>query len=171
MLIDWIVDVGLKIQKKCYFIFMRQIFGSMNSSTENIAKVASFMESFVVARTSAASVFQVIDRKSKIDPLPSTNEQSSMNCGVQGNIAFKNVQFCYPSRPNVQVKVFVVFVTNFQSSSQFLRKSIYSYRFLMGLIWKFKRVKRWLSLEIQETESQLVCNFCKDFTIQTMVKF
>lgn len=91
---------------------MRQIFGSMSSSTENIAKVASFMESFVVARTSAASVFQVIDRKSKIDPLPST-----MNCGVQGNIAFENVKFCYPSRPNVQVKVFVFFVPNFPTNS------------------------------------------------------
>lgn len=77
----------------------------MNSATENIAKVASYMELFVAARTSAASVFQVIDRVSKIDPMPPSAKILSLkNIVSQGSISFKNVHFCYPSRPDVLVK-------------------------------------------------------------------
>lgn len=68
---------------------------------ENIAKTAPFLDSFAAACGSAASIFSVIDRTSKIDSM--SNEGKASKLGFQGRITFKNVQFSYPSRSNVQV--------------------------------------------------------------------
>lgn len=74
----------------------------MISGAENIAKTAPFLESFASACGSAATIFRVIDRIPKIDSM--SNEGKVLNFGVEGNIVFKNVNFSYPSRPDVQVK-------------------------------------------------------------------
>lgn len=69
---------------------------------ENIAKISPFLESFAAARSSAKTIFRIIDRNSKIDSM--SNDGKLLNLGVQGNIVFKNVFFSYPSRPGAQVK-------------------------------------------------------------------
>lgn len=87
-------------------VLMITFFGLI-SGAENIAKTAPFLESFAAACGSAAGIFRVIDRTSKIDSM--SNEGKVPNFGIQGNIAFKNIQFSYPSRPDVQVKSFFYF--------------------------------------------------------------
>lgn len=68
---------------------------------ENLAKSAPFMEAFSTARGSAATIFGVIDRKSKIDPF--SKEGKLISNGIKGDIEFHDVKFRYPSRPDVQV--------------------------------------------------------------------
>ena len=71
------------------------------TSADHFAQIIPFFESFAAACASAATMFQVIDRTSKIDSM--SNEGDVPFFGVQGNIAFKRVVFSYPSRPDVQV--------------------------------------------------------------------
>lgn len=55
-----------------------------------------------MARGSAKSIFAVIDRVSKIDPLNQYGIKLNPN-DVNGEIEFRNIHFSYPSRPNVQI--------------------------------------------------------------------
>ncbi|CAA7405782.1 unnamed protein product [Spirodela intermedia] len=51
------------------------------------------------AKSASASVFAILDRKSKIDPSDPTGQTSE----VKGNIEFRHVSFRYPTRPEVQI--------------------------------------------------------------------
>lgn len=73
----------------------------MIAGAEEIEHTAPFLESFATACGSAATIFRVIDRTSKIDSM--SNEGEMLDSGVQGNISFNRVFFSYPSRPDVQV--------------------------------------------------------------------
>lgn len=66
-----------------------------------MARTAPFLEAFAAAQGCASSVFKVIDRASKIDSMSSDGK--IMNFGVRGEIEFKDVHFCYPSRNDVKV--------------------------------------------------------------------
>lgn len=68
---------------------------------DNIARTAPFLESFAAARASAATIFRVIDRQSKIDSMSTKGKVSDLQ--IEGNISFKNVHFNYPSRPEQPV--------------------------------------------------------------------
>lgn len=57
-----------------------------------------------MARGSAKSIFAVIDRVSKIDPI-SESGTKIVPSDVTGEIEFRNVQFSYPSRPDTQVQI------------------------------------------------------------------
>ncbi|KAM4688617.1 ATP-binding cassette sub-family B member 5-like [Discoglossus pictus] len=65
-----------------------------------IGQASSHLEAFSVARGAAYSIFNVIDQTSTIDSF-STDGYKPAN--IKGNVEFKDVSFCYPSRPNVQV--------------------------------------------------------------------
>lgn len=54
-----------------------------------------------MARGAATTIFKVIDRKSKIDPM--SGDGNIINYGVRGDIEFKEVEFHYPSRTDVQI--------------------------------------------------------------------
>lgn len=72
-------------------------------SVGNIENTAPYLNAFAEACGSAASIFEVIDRKSKIDPM--SNEGTIVRSSdIKGTITFKNVHFGYPSRPDVEVK-------------------------------------------------------------------
>ncbi|XP_055301725.1 multidrug resistance protein homolog 65-like isoform X2 [Sitodiplosis mosellana] len=68
---------------------------------ENIAKTAPFIDTFATARSSAAAIFNVINRTSKIDSM--SNDGNVLKVGVKRSILFKNVFFSYPSRPDVPI--------------------------------------------------------------------
>lgn len=52
------------------------------------------------ANAATASIFAILDQKSKIDP----SDESGMTMdNVKGDIELRNVCFNYPSRPDVQV--------------------------------------------------------------------
>uniref|UniRef100_A0A2P2MZW6 Uncharacterized protein n=1 Tax=Rhizophora mucronata TaxID=61149 RepID=A0A2P2MZW6_RHIMU len=50
------------------------------------------------AKTAAASIFAILDRKSKIDP---GDESGMILENVKGEIELRHVSFRYPSRPDV----------------------------------------------------------------------
>ncbi|VAI24627.1 unnamed protein product [Triticum turgidum subsp. durum] len=52
------------------------------------------------ANASAISLFEILDRKSKID---SSSEEGMVIASARGDIEFQNVCFSYPLRPNVQI--------------------------------------------------------------------
>lgn len=65
-----------------------------------ISQSSSFAPDSSKARGAAASIFAILDRKSKIDP----SEESGMTPGsVKGEIEFRHVSFSYPTRPDVQI--------------------------------------------------------------------
>lgn len=68
---------------------------------DNIAKISPFLECFSAAQGSAAAIFSIIDRQSKIDSL--STEGKTVSYGIKGDIQFENVFFHYPSRPDVPV--------------------------------------------------------------------
>lgn len=52
------------------------------------------------AKDAAASIFAILDRKSKIDP----SDDSGMTLDtVKGDIELQHVSFKYPTRPDVQI--------------------------------------------------------------------
>lgn len=85
-----------------YQIIFLQTFLGFSIGINNIENTAPLLESFSTACGSAASIFSVIDRNSKIDSM--SNEGKIPDSDIQGDITFKNVQFSYPSRSDVEVK-------------------------------------------------------------------
>ncbi|XP_044148635.1 ATP-binding cassette sub-family B member 5-like isoform X4 [Bufo gargarizans] len=65
-----------------------------------VGQAASHLDAFSVARGAAYKIFQIIDQVSTIN---SYSTEGYKPDNIKGNIEFKNVHFCYPSRPNVQV--------------------------------------------------------------------
>lgn len=58
------------------------------------------LEAFSNARSSATSIYEVIDRKSKIDSMSSEGIKVD---SISGEIKFENVHFQYPSRKTIKV--------------------------------------------------------------------
>ncbi|KAF6176961.1 hypothetical protein GIB67_027761 [Kingdonia uniflora] len=58
------------------------------------------MSYFSVATAAASRIFEMIDRNPPID---SEDEQGKVLSKVTGDIEFKNVHFCYPSRPDTPI--------------------------------------------------------------------
>lgn len=52
------------------------------------------------ASSSAAELFEVIDRKSEIDPL---SEAGKVPTTCHGVVEIKNISFAYPARPDITV--------------------------------------------------------------------
>ncbi|KAM4688618.1 ATP-binding cassette sub-family B member 5-like [Discoglossus pictus] len=63
-------------------------------------QASSHFEAFSVARGAAYNIFKVIDRNSAINSFSSDGYKPEY---IKGNVEFKNIRFCYPSRLNVQV--------------------------------------------------------------------
>ncbi|KAJ2455299.1 hypothetical protein GGI03_006484, partial [Coemansia sp. RSA 2337] len=85
----------LEPQKVLNVIFALLIGGfALGGSAPHLSAVAT-------AQGSAAKVFDIIDRKSPIDPLDT--ETGTKVEKVRGEISFRDVHFSYPSRPDVPV--------------------------------------------------------------------
>lgn len=52
------------------------------------------------AKNAAASIFAILDRKSKVDP---SDESGKTLENVKGDIELRHVSFKYPTRPDVQI--------------------------------------------------------------------
>ncbi|KAJ2910771.1 hypothetical protein GGI21_000537, partial [Coemansia aciculifera] len=85
----------LKPQQVLNVIFALLIGGfALGGTAPHLSAVAS-------AQGCAAKVFDIIDRKSPIDPLDTETGQKVEK--VRGEISFRDVHFSYPSRPDVPV--------------------------------------------------------------------
>ncbi|KAK1522661.1 multidrug resistance protein 3 [Colletotrichum paranaense] len=68
--------------------------------TNAASNVAPGFGDFAKASAAAQGMFEVIDRKSEIDPLADTGERPDK---CEGLVELRNISFAYPSRPSVQV--------------------------------------------------------------------
>ncbi|CAH2282580.1 ATP-binding cassette sub-family B member 5-like isoform X1 [Pelobates cultripes] len=76
------------------------IFFSVVLSSYCLGQASSHFGAFSIARGAAYNIFNIIDKMSKIDSFSSEGYKPDH---IEGNVEFKNVHFCYPSRPDVQV--------------------------------------------------------------------
>ncbi|KAK8718207.1 hypothetical protein V6N13_045450 [Hibiscus sabdariffa] len=77
-----------------------QVFFALTMATVGISQSSSFAPDSSKAKTSAASIFAIIDRKSKIDP---SDESGTTIENVKGDIELRRVSFKYPLRPDIQI--------------------------------------------------------------------
>ena len=77
-----------------------QVFFALTTAASALSKSSSFFKDFHRTKTAAASIFAIIDRKSKIDP----SDESGMTLdNIKGEIKLCHVSFKYPSRPDIQI--------------------------------------------------------------------
>ncbi|CAH8390935.1 unnamed protein product [Eruca vesicaria subsp. sativa] len=77
-----------------------QVLLALTMSTIGISAASSFAPDSSKAKSAAASVFGIIDRKSKID---SRDESGMVLENVKGDIEFCHISFAYQTRPDIQI--------------------------------------------------------------------
>jgi ATP-binding cassette, subfamily B (MDR/TAP), member 1 len=65
-----------------------------------ISQSSSFAPDSSKAKSATASIFGMIDKKSKIDP---SEESGTTLDSVKGEIELRHISFKYPSRPDIQI--------------------------------------------------------------------
>ncbi|KAL6504960.1 ATP-binding cassette, sub-B (MDR TAP), member 4 [Orobanche gracilis] len=77
-----------------------RVFFALTMAALAISQSSSLAPDSNNAKSAAASIFSIIDRKSKIDP----NDASGMKLeNVKGDIELRHVSFKYPTRPDVEI--------------------------------------------------------------------
>ncbi|XXG77264.1 hypothetical protein AAC387_Pa08g1450 [Persea americana] len=85
---------------KATFSQVFQVFFSLAMAAFGVAQTSARAPDATNAKVSVASIFSILDRKSKIDA--SIDEGISL-LSVEGEIEFHHVSFKYPTRPDVQI--------------------------------------------------------------------
>ncbi|XP_020415794.1 ABC transporter B family member 11 isoform X2 [Prunus persica] len=85
---------------KTTFPHVFQVFYALTMAAMGISQSCSFAVDFSKAKNAAASIFAIIDRKSKID---SSDESGVKLDIVKGEIELHHVIFKYPSRQDIQI--------------------------------------------------------------------
>ncbi|MBA0629259.1 hypothetical protein Godav_023844 [Gossypium davidsonii] len=85
---------------KATFHQVFRVFFALSVTAIGISQSNSLAPDTSKAKVSVASIFEILDQRSKIDP--------SQNCGkrskhVKGDIQFRHVRFKYPSRPDIKI--------------------------------------------------------------------
>ncbi|RID54609.1 hypothetical protein BRARA_G01915 [Brassica rapa] len=84
----------------CFYAGARLVFLTLTVTTIGISGVSSSAPDSSKAKSAAASIFKIIDRKSKID----TRDESGMVLeNVKGDIEFCHISFAYQTRPDIQI--------------------------------------------------------------------
>lgn len=77
-----------------------QVFFGLTMAALAVSQSSSFAPDSSKAKSAAASIFGMIDRKSLIDP---SDESGTTMDSIKGEIELRHVSFKYPSRPDVQI--------------------------------------------------------------------
>ncbi|XP_010515729.1 PREDICTED: ABC transporter B family member 11-like [Camelina sativa] len=77
-----------------------QVFFGLSMAAVGISQSSSFAPDSSKAKAAAASIFAIIDRKSKID---SSDESGTVLENVKGDIELLHLSFTYPARPDIQI--------------------------------------------------------------------
>ncbi|KAK3160969.1 hypothetical protein QOZ80_1BG0069580 [Eleusine coracana subsp. coracana] len=77
-----------------------RVFFVLVLATSGISRTSAIGADSNKANDAAVSIFEILDRKSKIDY---NSEEGVIITSVRGDIYFQNVYFKYPLRPNVQI--------------------------------------------------------------------
>ncbi|XP_060175041.1 ABC transporter B family member 11-like [Lycium barbarum] len=85
---------------KITFSDVFRVFFALTMAAIGISQSSSLAPDSSKAKIAAASIFAILDRKSKIDP----SDDSGMTLDtVKGDIELQHVSFKYPTRPDVQI--------------------------------------------------------------------
>lgn len=77
-----------------------RVFFALTMAAIGISQSSSLAPDSTKAKSAAASIFGILDRKSKIDP----SDQSGMTLEtVKGDIEFQHISFKYPTRQDVEI--------------------------------------------------------------------
>ncbi|KAJ1687410.1 hypothetical protein LUZ63_018800 [Rhynchospora breviuscula] len=87
-------------QGKATFTEVFKVFFALVLATIGISQTSALGSDSAKARDSAISIFEVIDRKSEIDP---SSEEGQVLENVRGEIELRHVSFRYPTRPDVPI--------------------------------------------------------------------
>ncbi|XP_027350636.1 ABC transporter B family member 11-like isoform X2 [Abrus precatorius] len=85
---------------KASFSNVFQVFFALTMASIGISQSSSLAPDSSKAKIATASIFRIMDRKSKIDP---SDESSGTLDNVKGEIELRHVSFKYPSRPDIQI--------------------------------------------------------------------
>ncbi|KAF7146264.1 hypothetical protein RHSIM_Rhsim04G0106300 [Rhododendron simsii] len=77
-----------------------RVFFALTMAAMGISQSSGLAPDATKAKGAAASIFAILDRKSKIDP---SDESGITLESVKGDIELRNISFRYPSRPDVQI--------------------------------------------------------------------
>lgn len=77
-----------------------QVFYALFLAATGISQSGFLAPDASKAKSAVASVFAILDRKSKID---SSDESGTIIERVKGDIEFQHVSFAYPTRPYIQI--------------------------------------------------------------------
>jgi ATP-binding cassette subfamily B (MDR/TAP) protein 1 len=77
-----------------------QVFFALTMAAIGISQSSTFAPDSSKAKVAAASIFAIIDRKSKID---SSDETGTVLENVKGDIELRHLSFTYPARPDIQI--------------------------------------------------------------------
>ncbi|XP_078170188.1 ABC transporter B family member 21-like [Carex rostrata] len=77
-----------------------QVFFALLLATTGISQTSALGSDSAKARDSAISIFEIVDRKSKIDP---GSEEGQVLEIVRGDIELRHISFRYPTRPDVPI--------------------------------------------------------------------
>jgi ABC-type multidrug transport system fused ATPase/permease subunit len=92
---------GMRLMDDCKVNFL-QMFTAMMvimMTSQAVGRASVFTSIFAKAKTSAITIFELMDRTPLIDPELEGIEPSTIN----GNFDFENVTFRYPARPDVPI--------------------------------------------------------------------
>ncbi|XLS79065.1 hypothetical protein HN51_063290 [Arachis hypogaea] len=84
---------------KSTFSDVFRVFFALSMAAIGISQSSSLVPDSTKAKSAAASIFAILDRKSRIDP----SEESGLTHEVKGEIELHHVSFKYPTRPDVQI--------------------------------------------------------------------
>lgn len=77
-----------------------QVFFALTMMAVGVSQSSSLARDFSKVQDAAASIFKIIDRKSKID---ASSDDGMAPKKIEGNIEFQHVSFKYPARTDVQI--------------------------------------------------------------------
>ncbi|KAL3652974.1 ATP-binding cassette, sub-B (MDR TAP), member 4 [Castilleja foliolosa] len=78
-----------------------RVFFALTMAAVAISQSSTFAPDSSKAKSAAASIFGILDRKSNIDP--SDESGTTLDNNLKGEIELRHVSFKYPTRPNVQI--------------------------------------------------------------------
>ncbi|WVZ71506.1 hypothetical protein U9M48_020089 [Paspalum notatum var. saurae] len=86
--------------KKTTFPKVFRVFLALAMAAIGVSQSSTLTSDSSKAKSSASSIFAIVDRKSRIDP----SEDAGVTVEtLRGNIEFQHVSFKYPTRPDVQI--------------------------------------------------------------------
>ncbi|CAK8563877.1 unnamed protein product [Lathyrus sativus] len=85
---------------KSSFSDVFRVFFALSMAAVGLSQSGSLVPDSTKAKSAAASIFAILDRKSLIDP---SDESGTTLEELKGEIEFKHVSFKYPTRPDIQI--------------------------------------------------------------------